>query len=143
MLCFSFREADNLASARNIQNILKDHVAAVMGSPDSGKNLINVRRGKVLDDGVSKIRRSKFNPNLLISVKFADDAGNSEGAVDIGGPTREFFRLAIKEMFQRRSVFGGADGNKVLIHNIQGTFPNYEFLWVQWKRNSLEFSVLI
>jgi hypothetical protein len=81
---------------------------------------VNVRRGHVLDDGVNKINRLSFQPNLPISVKFADDDGNSEGAVDTGGPTREFFRLAVNKMFLKTSVFQGPDGNKVLVHNIQG-----------------------
>lgn len=91
-----------------------------MESPEVGRNYINVRRGHVLDDGISKMSRSRFNPKLPLSVKFAHDGGISEGAVDTGGPTREFFRLAIREMFQKSSIFGGAEGNKVLIHNIQG-----------------------
>ena len=53
-------------------------------------------------------------------MKFADDQGNSEGAVDTGGPTREFFRLAVNNLFTKVSVFQGPDRNKVLVHNIQG-----------------------
>ena len=90
---------------------------------------MNVRRGHVLEDAVAKIQKKKFNPKLPISVKFADDEGNSEGAVNTGGPTREFFRLLTKEMFRKSSMFGGADnGNKVLIHNIQGIFCNLNIL---------------
>ena len=97
-------------------------------SPEEGRNYVNVRRGHVLEDAVAKIQKKKFNPNL-ISVKFADDEGNSEGAVDTGGPTREFFRLVTKEMFRKSSMFGVADhGNKVLIHNIQGIFCNLNIL---------------
>lgn len=34
-----------------------------------------------------------FSPTNKVSVKFTDDAGVSEGAVDLGGPMREFFNL--------------------------------------------------
>ena len=94
-------------------------------SPEEGRNYVNVRRGHVLEDAVAKVQKNKFNPKLPVSVKFADDEGNSEGAVDTGGPTREFFRLVTREMFRKSSVFGGADhGNKVLIYNIQGIYCN-------------------
>ena len=53
-------------------------------------------------------------------MKFADDAGNSEGAVDSGGPTRELFRLAVNELFKKASIFQGPDRNKVLVLNVQG-----------------------
>ena len=42
------------------------------------------------------ICRKKFVPKAVISVKCADDDGSSEGAVDAGGPRREFLRLLIK-----------------------------------------------
>ncbi|XP_028400989.1 G2/M phase-specific E3 ubiquitin-protein ligase-like [Dendronephthya gigantea] len=116
---------------QSIKDILKAHINDVM-SKQEGKNYINVRRAHVLEDSIAKIRKTKFNPKLPISVKFADDEGNSEGAVDTGGPTREFFRLLTKEMFSKSSMFGGADGNKVLIHNIQaraqGLYKSYGML---------------
>lgn len=59
---------------------------------------------------------------MPISVKFADDDGVNEGAVDTGGPTQEFFHLAVNEMFSKASIFQETDRNKVLVHNIQGSF---------------------
>ena len=35
-------------------------------------------------------KRASFVPSRRLSVKFADDVGQSEGAVDLGGPTQEF-----------------------------------------------------
>ena len=83
------------------------------------KNLINVRRSNVLQDGLNKISRASFVPNRKLSVKFADDVGQSEGAVDFGGPTREFLRLSIRELFES-TIFGGDPGNKVLVPNVKG-----------------------
>ena len=103
--------------------MLKDHCSKEMSSTeDLGRNYVNVRRGHVLNDGMHKINRSSFKPSLPISIKFADEAGNSEGAVNTGGPTREFFRLGVNELFKKASVFQGPVRNKVLVHNIQGLF---------------------
>ena len=40
--------------------------------------------------------RKSFSPSHKVSVTFTDDTGNAEGAVDHGGPTREFFTMAIE-----------------------------------------------
>ena len=82
MICF--REA--IVQSRSIKDILKGHINDVMSLED-GRNYVNVRRGHVLEDAVAKIQKKKFNPKFPISIKFADDEGNSEGAVDTGGPT--------------------------------------------------------
>ncbi len=81
---------------------------------DAPKNLINVRRKYAFNDGLEKIKRAKFNVSHSLSVKFADGSGQSEGAVDRGGPTREFLRLAIRQMFDSK-MFGGTDRNKVFL----------------------------
>ena len=97
---------------------MKDHVMKeMMGMPSDGdaqKNLINVRRKHAFYDGLEKIKRGKFDASLPLSVKFADGSGHSEGAVDRGGPTREFLRLAIRQMFESK-MFGGTTRNKVLL----------------------------
>ena len=85
------------------------------------RNLINVRRSNVLVDGMAKIARASFVPNRKLSVKFADDIGQSEGAVDLGGPTREFLRLSVRELFES-SMFAGETGNKVLVPNAKGIY---------------------
>ena len=57
-----------------------------------------------------------------LSVKFSDDCGGSEGAVDLGRPTREFLRLAIRELFTSLEVFTGGDKSKVIILNSEGNY---------------------
>ena len=51
------------------------------------------------------ICRKKFVPKAVISVKCADDDGSSEGAVDAGGPRREFLRLLIKAANEQSWIF--------------------------------------
>ena len=48
------------------------------------------------------------------SVKFADNEGNSEGAVDVGGPKREFFRMVVKAANEDSGIFIGPEGCRSL-----------------------------
>ena len=83
------------------------------------RNLINVRRNHVFEDGIAKMDRAKFDPSRPLSVKFADELGSSEGAVDLGGPTREFLRLAVREAFSS-NAFWGTSTSKVIVLNQEG-----------------------
>lgn len=56
----------------------------------------------------------------MISVKFADDDGNSEGAVDAGGPRREFLRLLVKAANEQSGLFYGKVDQRVLFPNAAG-----------------------
>lgn len=88
--------------------------------PEVPKNLLNVRRNHVFLDSIRKILSASYNHSIPISVKFADDLGVSEGAVDLGGPAREFLRLAVKEIYTKHGLFRGADERKVLLLNSVG-----------------------
>ena len=65
--------------------------------------------------------RKRFSPRNQISVKFADSEGKSEGAVDVGGPKREFFRMLVKAATEESGIFIGSDGCKSLFLNSNGT----------------------
>ncbi|CAM4699061.1 unnamed protein product [Leuciscus chuanchicus] len=54
-----------------------------------------------------------FEPYKPLGVVFMDLGDNPEGAVDEGGPTREFCRLLMKDI-QSRSLFEGPDNSKLL-----------------------------
>ena len=85
-----------------VENVLREHISIKMVGQHSDVDVcknINVRRNHVFEDGINKMARSKFEPLRPLSVKFADEMGASEGAVDLGGPTREFLPLAIQEAF--------------------------------------------
>ena len=105
------------------ESILKEHIFLKMcglpSDPDVAKNLINVRRNHVLEDGIAKMSRSRFEPSRPLSVKFADELGSSEGAVDLGGPTREFLRLAVQEGLSTNAFMGTAS-SKVIVLNQEG-----------------------
>ncbi|CAC5422331.1 G2H3 [Mytilus coruscus] len=57
----------------------------------------NINRNLVLDGARRAIKRKSFCAKSKISVKFTDDVGIAEGAVDEGGPKkREFLRMLMK-----------------------------------------------
>ena len=52
----------------------------------------------------------------IISVKFCDDVGTTEGAVDAGGPKREFFTLVL-DWLMNSQLFSGSNHCKYLTYN--------------------------
>ena len=84
------------------------------------RSLINIRRSHVWEDACRHLSRRKFDPKAIISVKFADDDGTSEGAVDAGGPRREFLRLLVKAVNEHSRVFHGNLDQRILFPNATG-----------------------
>ena len=80
--------------------------------PDS-VTMLYVTRRRLLEGTLRALKRSNFNEEARISVKFGDDLGCSESAVDAGGPTREFLRLAVSEVMQSE-IFCGVEGARCL-----------------------------
>ena len=64
--------------------------------------------GRVLR-GITK----KFSPSKKASVKFTDDIGQSEGAVDLGGLIREFFTLPV-ENIKSGKLFCGKEQERLI-----------------------------
>ncbi|XP_067267092.1 G2/M phase-specific E3 ubiquitin-protein ligase-like [Chanodichthys erythropterus] len=58
----------------------------------------NINRGSVFDGAMRGFKRLSFNPSHSISVKFSDDMGQDEEAVDLGGPRREFLKLLMEAL---------------------------------------------
>ncbi|XP_062256916.1 G2/M phase-specific E3 ubiquitin-protein ligase-like isoform X2 [Platichthys flesus] len=73
----------------------------------------NINRANVWDGAIRGFKRSSYDPSYTIMVKFKDDAGLTEDAVDTGGPTREFLTLLMDSIKTRR-VFYGKDNAKYL-----------------------------
>ena len=53
----------------------------------------NISRSHLWEGAVRGLNRKSFSPCNKVSVKFCDDVGTTEGAVDAGGPKREFFKI--------------------------------------------------
>ena len=83
-------------------------------------SFINVRRSAIWVDTCRQLMRKLFSPYNRISVKFADNEGNSEGAVDVGGPKREFLRLVVKAANEDSGIFIGPARCRSLFPNVVG-----------------------
>ncbi|XP_063794594.1 uncharacterized protein LOC134949797 [Pseudophryne corroboree] len=73
----------------------------------------NINRREVWDGACRGLKRQTFRPENRLSVIFTDSFGNTEGAVDFGGPTREFFRLLL-QFLQISKLFEGPENSKTL-----------------------------
>ena len=69
-------------------------------------SIFNISRNHIWDGTKRALNRKSFSPEKKLSVKFMDDIGQSEGAVDLGGPAREFFTLITEWLVNSRLFFG-------------------------------------
>ncbi|KAL7375259.1 hypothetical protein ABVT39_014430 [Epinephelus coioides] len=69
----------------------------------------NINRSTVLDGAIRGFKRGTYDPCHTISVRFSDDMGVPEEAVDLGGPRREFLRL-LMEALPHSPMFEGEEG---------------------------------
>ncbi len=76
----------------------------------------NISRNHIWEGTKRALDRKSFHPRNKISVKFTDDIGVSEGAVDLGGPAREFFTL-VTEWLVNSQLFFGTETSKLLSLN--------------------------
>jgi hypothetical protein len=78
------------------ENIEEDttlkEVLANLGEQISSENIsiFNLSRNHAWEGTKRALNRKSFSPENRLSVKFTDDIGQSEGAVDMGGPAREY-----------------------------------------------------
>ena len=86
----------------------------------------NISRGHLWEGAVRGLKRKSFSPANKISVKFTDDVGIAEGAVDSGGPMREFFTLIIDWMVNSQ-LFCGNERQKYLSINANYLSNDYYF----------------
>ena len=98
-------------SLRNRLDEILGELARVIDSTAICK--FNIARNFIWEGTKRGLGRKSFLPRNKISVKFSDDAGTSEGAVDQGGPMREFFSLVIQWMVNSQ-LFCGPEGKKML-----------------------------
>ncbi len=79
----------------------------------------NINRSTVLDGAIRGFKRGTYDPCHTISVRFSDDMGVREEAVDLGGPRREFLRLLIEALLQS-PMFEGDDDKMNLAFDSTG-----------------------
>ena len=109
----------------------KVDLSVILGQLASSINLekickFNISRSNVWEGAIRGLSRKSFSPENKISVKFCDDLGTAEGAVDQGGPKREFFTLAL-ESIMNSQIFCGSENNKFLSCNASCQTNDYYF----------------
>ena len=67
----------------------------------------------MLGSALRCFKRKVFNPKRKLDVVFVDTVGQGEGAVDTGGPTREFLTLLMKALL-RSGFFVGTEKSLAL-----------------------------
>ena len=90
-------------------------------------NIINVVRGCVTSSFTRALKRKNFSPIHRLDVCFVDVDENTEGAIDNGGPTREFFRLLLAELADSE-VFEGPGHAKHLRLSTSGKTPQHSVM---------------
>jgi len=83
---------------------------------DSETCKFNISRNHIWEGAKSALNRKSFNPQNKLSVKFTDDMGISEGAVDLGGPAREFFTIAIERLVNSHLFVGEATSKSLSLN---------------------------
>ncbi len=86
-------------------------LSSVIGYENISK--FNVSRNHLWESAKRGFSKKSFSPKNKISVIFTDDAGISEGAIDMGGPTREFLTMLMNTI-SRSSLFVGSEENRLL-----------------------------
>ncbi|CAB1455150.1 unnamed protein product [Pleuronectes platessa] len=97
----------------DLQTILKKLVSKVDDCFSPTSNQINVCRDNVLPCSLRAFKRKSFDPEARLDVVFVDEDDNGEGAVDEGGPTREYLRLLMRAVHQS-NIFDGHEKDQQL-----------------------------
>ena len=87
----------------------------------------NIARNFIWEGTKRAVSRKAFSPANKISVKFTDDAGTSEGAIDWGGPMREFFTLILQYIHDSQ-LLCGPENIKFLSYNVKCLEDNDYFV---------------
>ncbi|XP_039524304.1 uncharacterized protein LOC120477014 [Pimephales promelas] len=111
-------EQEKTVQKTDLQTILS-RLSAKIDDESPTSNQINIVRDykgnthNILRSTVQAFSRRRFNLGARLDVVFVDDTKEAEGAVDGGGPTREYLRLLLKAV-QQSSIFAGPENSKRL-----------------------------
>lgn len=128
LLSFAFAFIIIFFSRTNLQTILS-LLSAKIDDDSPTSNQINVVRDykgnthNILRSTVRAFSRQRFNLGARLDVIFVDDTKAAEGAVDGGGPNREYLRLLLKAVQQSR-IFEGPENSKRLRLDTEGKHLN-------------------
>ena len=89
-------------------------------------DVINVHRGNVLNSSLFAFQRKNFNAGAKMDVAVVDVESKVEGAVDQGGPSREYYRLLMRDI-RDSAILEGPEGAKRLSLEVQGKPSFYPY----------------
>ncbi|KAF1389896.1 hypothetical protein PFLUV_G00052290 [Perca fluviatilis] len=98
--------ASECTNTKSAQDVLLNLASQIVSNK---KCRFNINRSSVLDGTMRGFKRLSYNPSYQMCIKFSDDLGIDEEAVDLGGPRREFLRLLMEALIQS-PMFEGKDG---------------------------------
>lgn len=98
-------EAETVNTNITLREILHNLSSAIR---DSETSKFYISRNHIRKGAKRALTRKSFHPQNRIFVKCTDDMGMSEGAVDLGGPTREFFTLITERLLNSHLFLRGA-----------------------------------
>lgn len=84
-----------IAEEKDIEKIVTDLAKEI---DETRISKFNISRTFLWEGTRRALSRKSFSSANKVSVKFTDDNGISEGAVDLGGPMREFFTLILDHL---------------------------------------------
>ena len=115
--CYFRPEADVTGAKR----AMLQHQLRVITSLDDGDcyQRIHVRRSHLVVDTLKAFGKPTFDESKILKVVFV-----GEPSVDEGGPRREFFQLALKEIFAHSGLFSGWPFNVLPLHNVEAVASN-------------------
>ena len=116
--CLYFRPEVDATVAKHA---MLQHQSRVMASLDDRDcyQRIHVRRSHLVVDTMKAFSKATFDVSKILKVIFV-----GEPCVDEGGPRREFFQLALKEIFAHSGLFSGWPFNVLPLHNVEAVANN-------------------
>lgn len=113
-MCNLFINSGNSSNQCSLVDVLKEHIASYINVADdpSQRQKISVRR-QAIWKGTFRCLKMPFNFSRGLDVSFV-----GEGAVDDGGPLREYLRLLLYELGNNCSLFCGPDNCRTAMHNM-------------------------
>lgn len=100
-----------------LEDILRELASALKTDTAAPLSKFNISRGQLWDGTVRAVQRKSFSPENKISVKFTDDSGMAEGAIDLGGPQRELFTLVMHYLANSQMFCCGKERNEKVLNN--------------------------
>ena len=98
-------ESETVQANITLREILHN-LSSVIRDTETSK--FNISRNHIWEGAKRALNRTSFDPKIRISVEFTDDMGISEGAIDLGGPGKEFLTIVTDRLLNFHMFVGDA-----------------------------------